>query len=311
MKKLLGLSIALTLSVPALAQTQSIVDIAVGNPDFSTLVTALQAAGLVETLQGAGPFTVFAPTNAAFAKVDPATLAALLNDKAALTRVLTYHVVAGKVLAADVVKLTSAKTVEGSDVNIAVMGSMVMLNGSTTVTATDIQASNGVIHVIDSVLLPPYLTIATAAAPAAPAAPAASGNAVDAVLADPQFSTLAAALTAADLVETLKGAGPFTIFAPTNDAFAKLGEARIARLLANKEQLTRYLTYHVLSGKVLSSDIVGQNIRTAPTVAGGNVNIRVSNGKVIINSRAEVTQADIQVSNGVIHVIDTVLIPRN
>lgn len=305
MKKLLGLSIALTLSVPALAQTQSIVDIAVGNPDFSTLVTALQAAGLVETLQGAGPFTVFAPTNAAFAKVDPATLAALLNDKAALTRVLTYHVVAGKVLAADVVKLTSAKTVEGSDVNIAVMGSMVMLNGSTTVTATDIQASNGVIHVIDSVLLPPYLTIATAAAPAAP------GNAVDAVLADPQFSTLAAALTAADLVETLKGAGPFTIFAPTNDAFAKLGEARIARLLANKEQLTRYLTYHVLSGKVLSSDIVGQNIRTAPTVAGGNVNIRVSNGKVIINSRAEVTQADIQVSNGVIHVIDTVLIPRN
>lgn len=308
MKKLLGLSIALTLSVPALAQTQSIVDIAVGNPDFSTLVTALQAAGLVETLQGAGPFTVFAPTNAAFAKVDPATLAALLNDKAALTRVLTYHVVAGKVLAADVVKLTSAKTVEGSDVNIAVMGSMVMLNGSTTVTATDIQASNGVIHVIDSVLLPPNLTIAAAAAPAAPAA---SGNAVDAVLADPQFSTLAAALTAADLVETLKGAGPFTIFAPTNDAFAKLGEARIARLLANKEQLTKYLTYHVLSGKVLSSDIVGQNIRTAPTVAGGNVNIRVSNGKVIINSRAEVTQADIQVSNGVIHVIDTVLIPRN
>ena len=308
MKKLLGLSIALTLSVPALAQTQSIVDIAVGNPDFSTLVTALQAAGLVETLQGVGPFTVFAPTNAAFAKVDPATLAALLNDKAALTRVLTYHVVAGKVLAADVVKLTSAKTVEGSDVNIAVMGSMVMLNGSTTVTATDIQASNGVIHVIDSVLLPPNLTIA---APAAPAAPAASGNAVDAVLADPQFSTLAAALTAADLVETLKGAGPFTIFAPTNDAFAKLGEARIARLLANKEQLTKYLTYHVLSGKVLSSDIVGQNIRTAPTVAGGNVNIRVSNGKVIINSRAEVTQADIQVSNGVIHVIDTVLIPRN
>ncbi|MBC7647353.1 MAG: fasciclin domain-containing protein, partial [Pseudopedobacter sp.] len=288
MKKLLGLSIALTLSVPALAQTQSIVDIAVGNPDFSTLVTALQAAGLVETLQGAGPFTVFAPTNAAFAKVDPATLAALLNDKAALTRVLTYHVVAGKVLAADVVKLTSAKTVEGSDVNIAVMGSMVMLNGSTTVTATDIQASNGVIHVIDSVLLPPYLIIAAAATPAAPPA---SGSAVDAVLADPQFSTLAAALTAADLVETLKGAGPFTIFAPTNDAFAKLGEARIARLLANKEQLTKYLTYHVLSGKVLSSDIVGQNIRTAPTVAGGNVNIRVSNGKVIINSRAEVTQA--------------------
>jgi len=320
MKKWLGLSIALVVSIPALAQTQTIVDIAVGNPDFSTLVTALQAAGLVDTLKGAGPFTVFAPTNAAFAKVDPATLTALLNDKAALTRVLTYHVVSGKVLAADVVKLTTAKTVEGSDVNIAVVGAGVTLNGSTNVTATDIMASNGVIHVIDSVLLPPNLTIAPAAAatPApAPAAPAAAtpadtmaGTAVDAVLANPDFSTLAAALQAAGLVETLKGAGPFTIFAPTNEAFAKLGEARINRLLANKDKLTKYLTYHVLSGKVLSSDIVGQNIRNAPTVEGGKINIRVSNGKVIINSRAQVTQADIQVSNGVIHVIDTVLIPR-
>jgi len=326
MKKWLGLSIALVVSIPALAQTQTIVDIAVGNPDFSTLVTALQAAGLVDTLKGDGPFTVFAPTNAAFAKVDPATLTALLNDKAALTRVLTYHVVPGKVLAADVVKLTSAKTVEGSDINIAVAGAGVTLNGSTNVTATDIQASNGVIHVIDSVLLPPNLTIAPAAAPAAPAAttpapepaaPAAAapadtmaGTAVDAVLANPDFSTLATALQVAGLVDTLKGAGPFTIFAPTNEAFAKLGEARIKRLLANKDELTKYLTYHVLSGKVLSSDIVGNNIRSAPTVEGGNINIRVSNGKVIINSRAQVTQADIQVSNGVIHVIDTVLIPR-
>ncbi len=319
MKKWLGLSIALVVSFPALAQTQTIVDIAVGNPDFSTLVTALQAAGLVDTLKSAGPFTVFAPTNAAFAKVDSATLAALLNDKAALTRVLTYHVVSGKVLAADVVKLTTAKTVEGSDVNIAVVGAGVTLNGSTNVTATDIVASNGVIHVIDSVLLPPNLTIAAAPAatpvpkPAAtPAAPAdtMSGTAVDAVLANPDFSTLATALQAAGLVDTLKGAGPFTIFAPTNEAFAKLGEARINRLLANKDELTKYLTYHVLSGKVLSSDIVGSNIRSAPTVAGGKINIRVSNGKVIINSRAQVTQADIQVSNGVIHVIDTVLIPR-
>ena len=137
-----------------------------------------------------------------------------------------------------------------------------------------------------------------------------SGTAVDAVLANPDFSTLATALQATGLVDTLKGAGPFTIFAPTNEAFAKLGEARINRLLANKDELTKYLTYHVLSGKVLSSDIVGSNIRSAPTVAGGKINIRVSNGKVIINSRAQVTQADIQVSNGVIHVIDTVLIPR-
>lgn len=140
------------------APAQTIVDIAVSNADFSILVEAVTAAGLVETLQGAGPFTVFAPTNAAFAAALEAlklTKEQLFADKALLTKVLTYHVVAGKVLAADVVGLNGQEvaTVEGSKVKVTVEGSMVMINEA-NVTATDIVASNGVIHVIDAVLVP-------------------------------------------------------------------------------------------------------------------------------------------------------------
>lgn len=140
----------------AAAQSQNIVQIAAGNPDFSTLVAAVQAAGLVDTLSGTGPFTVFAPTNAAFAKLPAGTLDTLLKpeNKQQLIDILTYHVVAGAVKAADVVKLASAKTVNGAEVKITVSGSSVMVNDS-NVTATDIIASNGVIHVIDAVLLPP------------------------------------------------------------------------------------------------------------------------------------------------------------
>ena len=132
---------------------KDIVDTAVAAGDFSTLVTAVKAAALVETLKGEGPFTVFAPTDAAFAKVPTETLNALLADKAALANVLTYHVVAGKVMAADVVKLTSAVTVQGQSVSIAVKDGKVYVDGAQVV-ATDLKASNGVIHVIDAVILP-------------------------------------------------------------------------------------------------------------------------------------------------------------
>lgn len=133
---------------------QDIVDTAVSSKDFKTLVTAVKAADLAEVLKGKGPFTVFAPTDKAFAKIPKEKLEALLKDKRALADILTYHVVAGKVLAADVVKLKSAKTVLGKPVTITVKDKTVKVNDA-TVTATDIQCSNGVIHVIDTVLLPP------------------------------------------------------------------------------------------------------------------------------------------------------------
>ncbi len=141
-------------SAQSMAPSKDIVTTAVEAGSFKTLAAALQAAGLVETLQGKGPFTVFAPTDAAFAKLPAGTVEALLKDKTKLTAILTYHVVAGKVEAKDVVKLTSAKTVNGKSVAIKVVGGKVMVDGA-TVTSADVQASNGVIHVIDTVILPP------------------------------------------------------------------------------------------------------------------------------------------------------------
>jgi uncharacterized surface protein with fasciclin (FAS1) repeats len=162
MRKILPLIIAVMLVIPAFgagtaqaAGGKTIVDIAAGDRRFTTLVAAVKAAGLVNTLSGPGPFTVFAPTNAAFAKLPAGTVAALLKDIPTLTGILTYHVVSGAVPAGQVVGLQSAGTVQGSPIQIRVRGGSVILNGTVKVIITDIVASNGIIHVIDTVLLPP------------------------------------------------------------------------------------------------------------------------------------------------------------
>ncbi len=159
-RNLLSLSLALLMIVGlaggATASNNAdmdIVDTAVAAGSFETLVAAVQAAGLVDTLKGEGPFTVFAPTDEAFAKLPAGTVEALLQDKAKLASILTYHVVAGKVMAADVVNMTSATTVNGESISIHVMDGKVMINDA-TVTTTDIETTNGVIHVIDTVILP-------------------------------------------------------------------------------------------------------------------------------------------------------------
>lgn len=158
-RNLLSLSLALFLTVvtaggaAASNSDKDIVDTAIAAGNFETLVAAVQAAGLVETLKGDGPFTVFAPTDEAFAKLPAGTVEALLQDKEKLTAILTYHVVAGKVMAADVVNLDSATTVNGESVSIHVMDGTVMIDNATVV-ATDIETTNGVIHVIDTVILP-------------------------------------------------------------------------------------------------------------------------------------------------------------
>lgn len=151
---LLVTGVTQALAAPPKQATSDIVDTAVADGRFTTLATALTAAGLIDTLKGPGPFTVFAPTGDAFAKLPAGALDDLLADKEALTKVLTYHVVSGKVMAADVVKLTSADTVAGLPVSIKVAGDKVMV-GDAQVILTDIETSNGVIHVIDNVLLPP------------------------------------------------------------------------------------------------------------------------------------------------------------
>lgn len=296
-------AIAPTAMAPTMA-TKDIVDTAKGAGNFNTLAAALSAAGLVDTLKGPGPFTVFAPTDEAFAKLDKTLLANLLKpeNKATLVKILTYHVVTGDVMAADVVKLTSAKTVEGSEVKIKVDGSGVMVDGAKVI-ATDIAASNGVIHVIDSVLVPASVDLSALGVTAM-----AEKDIVDTAVAAGSFKTLAAALTAAGLVDTLKGPGPFTVFAPTDEAFAKLDKTTLADLLKpeNKAKLAAILTYHVVPGSVLAAEVT--KLTSAKTVNGADLAIKVVNGAVVVND-AKVTATDIKASNGIIHVIDTVMLP--
>jgi len=272
----------------------TIVETAVAAGSFKTLVAAVQAAGLVETLNGAGPFTVFAPTDEAFAKLPAGTLEMLLKpeNKAKLAAILTYHVVPGAVKAADVVKLKTAGTVNGQRVDIKVDGAKVTVDGA-AVTATDIACSNGVIHVIDTVILP------------------VDGTIVDVAAKNGSFNTLVAAVKEAGLVETLSGKGPFTVLAPTDAAFAKLPAGTLEMLLKpeNKKQLVDILSYHVVPGVAAYSDAVVK-MTEVPTVLGSPIAVKVVGGKVMLNG-ATVVAADVEATNGVIHVVDTVILPAS
>jgi uncharacterized surface protein with fasciclin (FAS1) repeats len=282
---------------PADESPGTIVDIAVSAGNFETLVAAVSAAGLVETLQGEGPFTVFAPTDEAFAALPEGTLEALLADpQGQLTQILLYHVVPGKVMSTDLSDGMTAETVQGSPVTFSIKDGVVKVNDATVI-AADIEASNGVIHVIDAVILPP----------SEEAAEEAPGNIAEVAAAAGNFETLLAAVEAAGLVDALTSEGPFTVFAPTDEAFAALPEGTIESLLADPEgALTQILLYHVVSGKVMSTDL--SDGMTAETLQGSPVTFSIKDGVVKVND-ATVIAADIEASNGVIHVIDAVILP--
>ncbi|MBL0921407.1 MAG: fasciclin domain-containing protein [Phycisphaerales bacterium] len=268
-----------------------IVDTAVAAGSFKTLAAALQAAGLIETLKGPGPFTVFAPTDEAFAKLPAGTVENLLKpeNRQTLIDILTYHVVPGKVGSDAVVTLTNAATVNGQRVDIVAANGKVMVDNANVVKA-DVWASNGVIHVIDAVIMPSTKDI------------------VQTAVAAGSFKTLAAALEAAGLVSTLQGDGPFTVFAPTDEAFAKLPAGTVENLLKpeNLAQLRAVLTYHVVPGRVYADQVV--KLTAAPTVQGASAKVSTRAGKVMIDNAA-VVKTDIEASNGVIHVIDAVILP--
>jgi uncharacterized surface protein with fasciclin (FAS1) repeats len=290
---------------------QSIAEIAVEDGRFTTLVAALEAAGLVDTLAGEGEFTVFAPVDDAFAALPEGTVEALLADpEGALKDILLYHVAAGVVPAETVVTLESATTLQGEPVAIKVMDGQVMLNDSATVIITDIEASNGIIHVIDAVILPPSIVEAAAASDAMAEEEMMDAKSIaEIAVEDGRFTTLVAALDAAGLVETFASEGAFTVFAPTDDAFAALPEGTVESLLVDPEgALTDVLLYHVVDGVVKAEDVV--NLDTAPTLLGQDVSVAVNgDGEVFLNGTVQVIITDVEASNGVIHVIDAVLIP--
>ena len=271
---------------------KNIVETAVDAGSFKTLAAALQLTGLDEALQGKGPFTVLAPTDEAFAKLPKGTLEKLTKpeNKEILASILTYHVISGRNDSEQVSQIAAAPTLNGQRVNVRVKKDQIMVGGAKVVSA-DIDCSNGVIHVIDTVLLPNSEDII--------------GTAVEAG----SFQTLAAALKAAELVEALQGDGPFTVFAPTDDAFAKLPAGTVEDLLKpeNRDKLAAVLTYHVVPGRVYAQDAV--TAANASTLQGGNLKIAEVDGRLRINS-ANVVKANIDTTNGVIHVIDSVLLPQ-
>ena len=301
----------------------TIVEVAVASEAFPTLVAAVQAAGLVDVLNSDGPFTVFAPTEEAFA----AALAALgvsaedlLADTDLLTAVLTYHVLPVAAPAETVLTLDGqgVTTVNGADVAITIDGGTVMVNNATVV-AADIGASNGVIHVIDAVLLPPAPesedtdAVDEAENTSEPEAPAAEalGTIVEVAVASEAFPTLVAAVPAAGRVDVLSSDGPFTVFAPTEEAFAAALDAlgvTAEDLLADTDLLTAVLTYHVLPLAAPAEVVLTLDGQSVATVGGADVAITIDGSIVMVNDAMVVT-ADIEASNGVIHVIDAVLLP--
>ncbi|HSK69865.1 MAG TPA: fasciclin domain-containing protein, partial [Candidatus Limnocylindria bacterium] len=222
------MSLMLLAGLVAVAQEQDVAGVVAAGEEFIILETALEQAGLLETLRGEGPFTVFAPTDAAFEAffAQRGVTAEELLSHPGLESLLLYHVLAGKVLSTDLQNGMTAETLSGRKVMVDMTGGAVRINTS-GVTGADVEASNGVVHVVDRVLVPPTFRFAPraevpapVAEPAAEAAPALT--VADTLLANPEFSILAAALERAGLTEALRGEGPFTVFAPTNAAFEQL-----------------------------------------------------------------------------------------
>ncbi|MGF1485256.1 MAG: fasciclin domain-containing protein, partial [Opitutales bacterium] len=257
--------------------------------NFSTLVTALKTAGLVDTLAGEGSFTVFAPTNDAFAKLPEGTVEGLLKDKEALKAVLLYHVAAGELKAGAVTQRATIASLQGAP--LAVKANYGVKINKSKVVKADIQASNGVVHVIDTVLIPSD-------------APKADASIVDLAVNTDSLSTLVSLLKSADLVEPLTAKGEFTVFAPTNDAFAKLPKSALEFLQANPDALKQVLLYHVVSKPVRSEDL--GSVKSLTTLQGSALS--VSGDSPLLNAENHV-MLNVAATNGVVHVIDTVLLP--
>ena len=275
-------------------QPTTVVDIVVESDVHNLLEAAVIAADLAGALSGEGPFTVFAPTDDAFI-----ALAAALDleptdllDLDALTDILLYHVLGAEVLSTDLANGATATTLLGEDVTVTINDDGIFINDA-QVTVADITADNGVVHVIDAVLLPPPPPFTV----------------VDVIAESDVHTLLEAAVTQADLVEALSGEGPFTVFAPTDDAFLALADAlgATAEDLLALPELADILLYHVLGAEVLSTDLADG--ATAITLLGEDVEISIEcDGSIFIND-AQVTFADITTDNGVVHVIDAVLLP--
>lgn len=261
------------------------------NLGLTELVKLVVKAGLADALSGAGPFTVFGPTNKAFKNI-PEWLQPVLKNVTVLADVLKYHVLSGEVKSTDITDEKTAATLNGKPIRLNIYGGKTYTAQCAPINlkAVDQMASNGVLHELEAVMVPP------------------SGNIVEAAVACQQFKTLVTALKAAGLVDTLAGAGPFTVFAPTDAAFAKLDPQVLKNLLANKTALTDVLTYHVASGTKCAAGLVGMSSLTM--LNKKMVTIKLDGKSLKVNDATVIPLgADGSVTNGVVHAIDSVLLP--
>jgi uncharacterized surface protein with fasciclin (FAS1) repeats len=259
---------------------------------FTTLLTALEVAGLTETVATGGTFTLFAPTDDAFAALPEGTVEALVNDVPTLTQILLYHVVDGRKSAYRLVKNTTTATLQGNPVLVLRERRSVSVNQQ-RVSDANVRAENGVIHVVEGVLLPPDPAVEIT-------------SMVDVLKFDGRFNTLLAAVDAAGLSETLATGGPFTLFAPTDDAFAALPEGTVEALLADIPALTDILLYHVLGEPKSFWQLLRD--RTPATLQGSEVEIGYQNYYFTVND-SSIINADVNTPNGVVHTLDKVLLP--
>lgn len=287
---------------------------AAGNSKLlTTLATAVTDAGLAETLDGEGPFTVFAPANSAFGEVPANDLDALLADRETLTKVLTYHVVEGAYTPDELVEAGSVESLEGQSLAIAEEGGTLTVDGA-KVLCGNIPVANGVVYVIDEVLQPD--SVATpVSGPVGPLCQAIPADAVEALADQPagtaagnvaQLATLSTAVGAADLGATLNGDGPFIVFAPVEDAFAALPAETLSGLLEDPEALSEILTFHVVAGEQTAEQL--EQAGTVETVQGSDLEIAKDGASFTVNG-ANVLCGPITVANGQVYLIDSVLQP--
>ena len=336
----------------------TVVDIIVDSENHTTLETAVVAAGLVETLSGEGPFTVFAPTDDAFNALPEGTLDAVLADMDLLTSILTHHVAGGSVYSTDLSDGMMVTTLNGTELMVTIDDNGVMIDNA-MVTVADIAADNGVVHVIDAVLIPedgceddnetidelfgamfvndcealveylmtnynyteyqacnwdgqPMFSLDTSISEICECScqdvEEETITVVDIIANSENHNTLEYALGEAGFIEYLSGEGPFTVFAPTDDAFDALPEGTLDAVLTDFELLASILKYHVVTESVYSTDLSDGMMVT--TLEGSDLTVTIDENGVMIND-AMVTVADIEADNGVVHVIDAVLIPEN
>lgn len=291
MKKIFSILTCLVIVTSLSAQT--VVDIVVNSPDHNTLETAVIAAELADDLSADGPFTLFAPTDAAFAAIDPAVLDVLLSDPTGdLATILLFHGVIGVADSSNIQDGLSIGSIMGQNLTFTTAGGLKVNNAGITV--TDIQAENGVVHVIDAVMLPEAMMTRPA-------------TIMDVVSTSPDHTQLNALIGAAELDDDLRSAGPFTLFAPTDAAIGALPQDVVDALLADPTGgLAQILLFHATSGVATTQNVMDGT--AIGSLQGGNLTFSITGNGVMIND-ANVTVLDIRTDNGVVHVIDAVLLP--